>query len=98
MHNITDRAEVTPSALSPFQYMVLNTVLHANGFEACTPMSVPDKVVSACLRCGTTTEAPDVDSRDVYVENFDFQCCGLTVTFHSALFLLPMALLSVALN
>jgi hypothetical protein len=59
---------------------------------------VPDKIVSVCLKCGTTTEAPDVDSRDIYSENFDFQCCGLTVVFHSALFLLPMVLLSVALN
>ena len=97
-HTIQDLVEVTPSMLTPWQYMVMNAALHEAGFDQCTPEKVPDRVVSVCLKCMSTTCAPDARSRDMYSENYDFVCCGMTVVFHSVLFAMPMELISVMVN
>lgn len=98
-HTIQDMVQITPSALTPWQVMVLNAVLHHHGLEHWTPEHVPSLVSSACLRCHSVTVNADDQNRDIVVENFDLQCCGMTVVFHTALSLLPATVLPLgALN
>lgn len=43
-----------------------------------------DHLAKACLICGSIAEAPDQESRDFCVNNFDLTCCGMastTITF-----------------
>jgi hypothetical protein len=36
-------------------------------------------IVSVCLSCQSITEAPDAQTKEVVVGNFDMTCCGTTI-------------------
>jgi hypothetical protein len=37
-----------------------------------------------CLRCQSIGECGTPEARDAFVDNYDVQCCGVTVVFHSS--------------
>lgn len=82
---ITDRTEVSRGQLTPVQILRLNKALAHHGLPVSSPHSpAPETLAKVCLKCASIALAPDVETRDFTVANFDMTCCGLTVVFRSS--------------
>lgn len=83
MYTLNSRTVVSRGDLSDEQVKLLDAHLAHFDLPPTSPYHTPDKLVKVCLKCGSIAEAPDNETRDFCVDNYDLRCCGLTVVFHS---------------
>lgn len=75
----TARVTLAPGQLNRVTANRYAEVLSDHGIDSLDVATNKVALVYACLNCCTVGVADDNESRINLVDNFDFQCCGVTV-------------------